>query len=107
MVEQRFDVGLDVEGQDAVVRAAGDLDLASVPRLDAVLEEAFGVGADVARVVVDASAIEFIDSSGLTALVKAHRRAGEAGLRMVVRDPSERVRRTFALTRLDGVFEIE
>jgi anti-sigma B factor antagonist len=106
MPERPFSTTVCHDGGGAVVGVEGDLDLASVPRLSEALDEALGrVG--VRRVSVDLSGVDFIDSSGLTSLIKARRRAGDAGVDFVLRSPSERVRRTLELTRLTSVFDVE
>jgi len=107
MPEPSFAADLRSDGADAVVVLRGDLDLATVPRLDAVLATAFGSEGDVERVVVDMAAVEFIDSSGLTALVKGNRQAADLGLALVIRAPSDRVLRTLQLTQLDTVLVVE
>jgi anti-sigma B factor antagonist len=107
MPEERFSAETAVHGSDVVVVVAGDLDLATVPRLEQALTSALAVACDVTRVVVDLRAVEFIDSSGLTALIKAHRRAGDDGRPLVLRAPSARVMRTLELTQLDSVLDVE
>lgn len=56
--------------------------------------------------VVDMSTIEFIDSSGLGALVWSHSRASEAGGLVLLCGVGSRVRSLIALTRLDEVLQI-
>ena len=110
MVDRYFDVTSAVDGHEAVVTVSGDLDLATVPRLDAELGGVLAVDGDAPspeRVVVDLSAVDFVDSSGLTALIKANRRAKEDGLAFVLRAPSDRVMRTLKLTQLETVLDIE
>lgn len=57
----------------AAVSPAGDLDVSTSPRLLACIDELLAEGR--ARITVDLRAVTFIDSSGLGALVKAHKRA--------------------------------
>ena len=56
----------------AVVECTGEHDIVTAPELDAVLEE---LAAENELVVVDISETEFIDSSIIHCLVKAHRRS--------------------------------
>ncbi|MBM2575914.1 STAS domain-containing protein [Jannaschia sp. Os4] len=60
-------------------------------------------GAD-GRVVMDLSAVEFIDSSGLGALVASAKAAGEGGLELAGAGPL--VRKVLALTHMDRVFPL-
>ena len=57
-------------------------------------------------VIVDMAANEFCDSSGISELVMAQKRAREAmgEVRLVMRDPA--VRRIFKVTGVDGIFRI-
>lgn len=111
MADRYFDVLSAVESTEAVVTVSGDLDLASVPRLDDELAGVLALdgesGPGLERIVVDLSGVDFVDSSGLTALIKANRRAKEGGLGFVLRSPSERVMRTLKLTQLETVLDIE
>jgi anti-anti-sigma factor len=60
-----------------------------------------------AQVHVRMSGVTFIDSSGLGALLRAHRLAQARGITFVIQDPSERVRRLLALTALDATLCLE
>ena len=56
--------------------------------------------------VMDLSAVDFMDSSGLAALMSGLKSLGGEG-QLVLASPSDKVRKLFALTRLDqGVFQI-
>lgn len=56
--------------------------------------------------VIDMSHVEFIDSSGLGALVVAQKTAKKNGCRLVVSHLSDVTRMVFEITQLDRVFEI-
>jgi len=92
-----FDVRSEPLPGDAVaVHVSGDLDLATVPRLEELLGS---VTADV--VVIDLSRCTFLDSAGIRALVAAARRLSEDGrtLRVVASDAS--IVRLLEITRVD------
>jgi anti-sigma B factor antagonist len=82
-------------GDRAVVTVSGELDIATVPQLYAVL--AIAVGPRPAALWIDLSATTFIDSSGLHALFEARRRFG--GALAIICPP--RVRRVFEIVGLD------
>ncbi len=64
-----FAIKLDTAGEHHVrARLTGELDLATVPQLKDVLREQLAGGHDV---VLDLSALEFVDSSGLQAILVA------------------------------------
>ena len=90
---------------DAVVVARGEIDLASVPALQEVLE---GLGDGTSVVVVDLSEVSFLDSSGLRVLAQCQRRlsraTGPIPLRLVV--AGRAVERVFDVTGLRSFFEV-
>jgi anti-sigma B factor antagonist len=58
------------------------------------------------RVIIDLAALEFIDSSGLAALVRARKHARHAGGDVLLAAPQQQVRRVLAVTRLLDVFSV-
>src|SRR4051794_35721027 len=58
------------------------------------------------EVVVEASVVDVIDSSGLVALIAAKRRVEAAGGRLTVINPSPRVRRLLDLSGTVDVFDV-
>src|ERR687884_1495961 len=70
----------------AYLTLRGELDLATAPELEQLVNESLDAGNEV---VVDLRGLEFMDSSGIRVLVAAHARAGRVGTRLViVRPPS-------------------
>ena len=57
------------------------------------------------RVVLDLGQVDFIDSSGLGAIVAAMKQMDADGT-LALAAPTETVRKVFRLTRMDTVFEI-
>jgi anti-sigma B factor antagonist len=57
-------------------------------------------------VVVDCRRLDVVDVAGLGVLVGAHRRARVAGRRLVLADPSPRVLRLLAVTRLHRILHV-
>lgn len=86
MSEARFPAAWS--GQTAVVSAAGEIDLTNAEYLRDALLSTLNAGA--AGLVVDLTAATFLDSAGVTALVRASRRASanEAALRLAVTAPA-------------------
>ncbi len=84
-----------------VVRVAGELDLATVPDLDACL-----VALDD-NVVVDLAGLTYIDSTGIAAIIRGHKRAVKRGRSFVLRSPTAPVVKVLEITCLDRVFTIE
>ena len=87
-----------------VLTLFGDLDMAGAPNLRQAVVRQVGEGRN--QLVLDLSAVTFIDSSGLGAIIGALRRtrAHDGDLVLVVADPE--LRRAFELCDLDRVFEL-
>lgn len=100
------ELGLHVSEQGAVtvITASGEVDLGSAPRLRDLAVRRLTSG-DRA-LVLDLTAVDFLDSTGLGTLVAVLKRAralgGDVGL--VVSRPG--IRKVFELTGLDAAFAI-
>ncbi|HEX8085290.1 MAG TPA: STAS domain-containing protein [Solirubrobacteraceae bacterium] len=93
---------LHVEGREGEVRvvATGELDPSTAPSVAAVLHQHRGDD-----VVVDLSAVSFADSSIVRALVEERHHAHLAGARFGIAGATERVRRSFELSGVAGLFD--
>jgi anti-sigma B factor antagonist len=89
----------------AVLSLEGEMDLATSPALRQHLLDLRDDG--VSQVVVDLSELQFIDSTGLGALVAAVKRYREHGGDIVLRKPTASVGRVLEIAGLTRVFEIE
>ncbi|HEX5201097.1 MAG TPA: STAS domain-containing protein [Actinoplanes sp.] len=100
-----MDVRLSVRpGQEcAVVEVAGDLDMATSPRLLERVQAVLDAGTP--NVVVDLTAVGFMDSSGLGALVVMFKAAAERGGRLCVAAAQRPVRSVLAITSVDQAIE--
>ncbi len=83
----------------------GEIDMATAPTLTRDLQTA--IREHPARVLVDLSAVDFLDSCGINALVRAHRLAEGFGVEMVLESPNEMCQRVLKVAGLDGLFRIE
>ena len=90
---------LDIAPTPDGVVLAGEIDAYTAPELADRLTPLPGAGTDVA---IDLAAVEFIDSSGLGVIIDAHRRAMEAGRRIVLAKPSAAVVRLIEISGLNG-----
>jgi anti-anti-sigma factor len=75
----------------------GELDMAVADRLSEALRR---VAADVPQVLISLERCEFIDSTGIAVVVRAHREADESGGRLAVYGPTAQVRRVLEVTGL-------
>jgi anti-sigma B factor antagonist len=100
--EERFSATWS--GRTAVVTATGEIDLTNAEGLRDALLSALNAGA--LGLVVDMTATTFIDSAGVTALVRASRRstATEATVRLAVIAPA--VLRVLNLVGIDQLVQV-
>jgi anti-sigma B factor antagonist len=90
------------DGQVVVV-LRGELDVAEAAKVATSLAV---VAASGFTVIVDLEGLEFIDSSGLAALVHARHHARRAGSDLLLAAPQQQVLRMLAITRLVDVFAV-
>ena len=100
-----FSVDLSTRECDGhvVVALGGELDLADAAEVAAALAAAAG---REPRIIVDLTALEFIDCSGVAALARGRRHARQAGGDLLLAAPRQRVLRVLAITRLAGEFSV-
>jgi anti-sigma B factor antagonist len=96
-LKPHFQVEVTSEGPNAVLRLKGELDVASSATLEDELQRVSGSSA----VVLDLTDLEFIDSTGLGVLVKAHQRMRDEGDQLAVIEGTGQVKRLLELTGLD------
>ena len=97
MTEPLFEIQTSTADGALILAAAGEIDLATAPQLGDAIHAANGVN----RVVVDLSAVTFIDSSGLNALVHGQRSLADRDISLRVVSPTDKVvYKVFEMTRL-------
>ena len=98
-------MGVRRELGDLVVHVEGRLDVHTVADARRALQQAVDGGSG--DLVIDLAGVEVADASGLGVLVGAHRRAGRAGRRVVLRDVPPQLTRLLAATRLNRILPVE
>jgi anti-sigma B factor antagonist len=83
----------------ATINLKGEFDMTGTERFWSFLSEA--LAATPRTITIETSALEFIDSSGLMALIRARDAAVESGLGFHIRDPSPALRRMAELSGLE------
>jgi anti-anti-sigma factor len=81
-----------------IVSLSGELDLRAAAELQSALDQASA--GERARVCLDLSALQFIDSTGLAIVIRSHQDMSAAGGAFVVVCVAGNVRRTFETTGL-------
>lgn len=99
-----IDVTAAADGRVQLFGLGGSLDIATSPTLRAGLMEA--ADRDKHEIVVDLTHLEFLDSTGLGALIGAHKRAAEHGgsVRLVAQEGQ--ILRLLRITGLLDVFAV-
>lgn len=92
-----FRVEVRRDERATVLVVSGELDLASSPMLEGELEHAFEA-VNTQLVILDLERLEFMDSTGLSVLVKAHQQAQETGRRFGLVRGRPQVQRLLSLT---------
>lgn len=95
-MQSHFKTEVRTAGSATVITLVGELDLASSADLEQVLEQASGAE----NLVLDLRELEFIDSTGLSVLVKAHQAAEEQGRQFGLVQGGAQVQRLLTLTGL-------
>jgi anti-anti-sigma factor len=87
-----------------LVRVAGDLDLETAPKFLAAVGPDLDTG--TGGLVVDLSRVTFIDSSGLSALIRVNQRMSAAGRELSIIAPGPSAAKIFEITGLDQVLPL-
>ena len=88
-------------GDVAGVSLRGEVELVSVPALTTALDEVIRTTSGI--FVIDLSAVDFLDSSGIGCLVRARALLGQDDRQMVVVCPPGSARRALLLTGIDDL----
>jgi anti-sigma B factor antagonist len=72
-------VSTHAEGGEATVSVSGDIDLSSGPSVETAIAMAVS-RSDTSATVVDLSGVDFLDSSGISILLKGRRLADQRGV---------------------------
>ena len=95
------EVGRDPDATRIVL--TGDLDMSTAPRARAIVEAA--CASSPGTVVLDFSAIDFVDSHGFQLLAATHQALTDNGCVLVLIPPHGPVRRAFEITGFDHLFD--
>lgn len=103
-VDRVLAVEIRREQARTIVVVRGELDLATVPQFRSASIEAASAGP--AQVVVDLTAVDFVDSVGVGALLGLRRRALAAGGSLTIVCDEPRVRQVLDLTGISTVVPV-
>jgi len=104
MESEPFMITQEQRGAAALFRVSGELDISAAPRLKGAIIAA--LTGDVQSLILDLSAVTFLDSTGLQVLISAKRRTAERGGDLYLLGVQHPVMRLFELLRLTEVFDL-
>ena len=90
--------------QTGILALKGEIDLHRSPQVKETLEPF--ILQKMPRVLVDLSAVSYIDSSGLAVLIETMQRIASYGGKFALFGLRESVRHIFEIARLDQIFKI-
>lgn len=97
-------VGTRTLGDVTFIDLEGEVDVYTAPRLKQQTIELLQAG--VLHVVVDLTAVDYLDSTALGVLIGGLKRLRERGGTLDLICPNPRIRRIFEITGLDRIFDI-
>lgn len=97
-------VGTRVLGDVTIVDLDGEVDVYTAPQLKQQTIELLQQG--VLHIVVNLTAVEYLDSTALGVLIGGLKRLRERGGTLGLICPNPRIRRIFEITGLDRIFDI-
>ena len=100
-----FRVTIGFQGDVAVIRLRGELDVHTTPTLRAAVDGA--LDAEVGAVVLDLGDLTFVDSHGIGVIVGCYRAATSSGTALTIRDPSPAVEQILAITAIDRLLTVD
>lgn len=93
-----FSITRSDDAAGVVLALSGELDVAAAPQLEDLLQQIRGEGHP--RVMLELSELTFVDSAGVSVMIKAKKEAEAAGGQFLLRRPTAQVHRVFALVGL-------
>jgi len=97
-------LAVDQNSEHTVLAVSGEIDLATSPQLDEAIVEA--INQEISHLTIDLTDVTFLDSSGLSVIVKALKRSREKNAIFDVVASNERVLKVFTITGLNTVITI-
>jgi anti-anti-sigma factor len=101
---EHFAVEFVDDGRGGMIRVVGELDMAAAGLLSAEVDRA--IESSAGDVTVNLAAVTFLDSTGLSVLLRARAALVALGRRLVVDAPAPAATRIFELTGLQDTFQL-
>ena len=104
MVQLQVSLTAETDGTTLLVAVAGEFDRAATDRFERAFDEALAVARE--GIVLDLSAVTFIDVAAVRTLLSANARTCDQGLGLTVVRPTGTASRIFTLTRVGEVLSV-
>ena len=101
---EELEIQIEEMSDGVIVRPIGDVDLGCAATLRQRLKDVQNDKPD--RLVIDLSAVPYMDSSGVATLVEAMQNARRTDTKLILCALQDKVRSIFEISRLDIVFAI-
>ncbi len=95
-MQSHFRLEVRNQGHSTVITVSGELDLASSPALQEELDRV--AASESQLLIIDLRDLDFMDSTGLSVLVRAHQRIEEQGRQLAMVKGPQQVQRLLNLT---------
>jgi anti-sigma B factor antagonist len=95
-VQRAFTVQLQPRSDAALIAVSGELDIASAPELEQAFDQIRPESTKL--VIVDLRELDFMDSTGLSIIVRAHQRLAESDCELTLIKGQPQVQRLLDLT---------
>lgn len=92
-------VDVTANGSGAVVKLDGEMDMLSAPKFVQALDALFA--SNTYQITVDCEDLSFMDSSGIGALIAAHKRITEESGSITLTHPCDQVLKVLAIIKID------
>jgi anti-sigma B factor antagonist len=89
--------------EETVIRGTGKITAATTNLLQNTVR---GLIPSNKRIVLDLTEVEYVDSSGLGALVSVYMAANHANCVLEIANPKQRIRDLFKITKLASIFDV-
>lgn len=99
MPQTPFAIDTTRDAETARLKLAGELDLASAPRVERAVDETLQQGART--LVLDLSGLSFVDSTGLRLFIVLSQRASAEGWKLSMTRPQKQAMTVFVVSGLE------
>ncbi len=100
-----IDIDFDDKNSQWIIKPAGEIDIYTSPKLknDILVK----IEDNPANILIDGDRLDYIDSTGLGALISIYKVVREKGFKIYIENIKPTIRKLFDITDLDQIFIIK